>query len=403
MSGEKNVVRLAVLISTAAVLALVPASCRRPPVGAAPAGIALSDLPQFVCFSTDDNGSSGLPGSGSEGGLHYLTELFAARRNPAGTGSARTFDGTSPHYTFFVITGYLTTDEAGAAAREYSRGDPPVFVKQAWREAVDKGHEVGVHTHTHPHGRPLSIAQWEAEMRFSFEVLSRPWDPGESPDRPNPASGLGLPRSALSGFRTPYLEWSDNGLAATAKQGFLYDSSIEDGPGLGPHRGEFVWPYLLDLGIPENDPPVGRHSGLWEIPVLDFVAPPDEECPRYGIPPGLRGALKERQEYFDPANGEITGMDWNLWNEFFMTPAEFAATLKYTLDLHLAGNRSPMTVGLHSELYTVTGGGTTEASVILGRRAALEEFIDYSLAKPEARLVDHRELLDWLARPVGLR
>jgi hypothetical protein len=240
-------------------------------------------------------------------------------------------------------------------------------------------------------------------MRRSIEILTRPWDPAEIPDRPNPASGIGVPRSALSGFRAPFLESSDNGMAAAFRLGFVYDSSIEEGPELGPHRGDFVWPYALDQGIPDNDPPIGRYSGFWEMPIVNFVVPPDEECPRYGVPAGMRAAMKERQSYFDPANGEITGMDWNLWNEFLMSPAEFAATLEYTLDLHLARNRSPMTVGLHSEIYTIKNGGKSDSAVILARRAALETFLDYALGKPDVRLVNHRELLDWIRNPVPLR
>jgi len=371
--------------------------------GRPPAGLEVSEIPQFVCISSDDNGYSGLPGSGNEGGLHYLTELFGAKRNPAGAGIARNFDGASPHYSFFVITWYIAPDATGSPAGFYTGGDPPVFVKRAWREAVEHGHEIGVHTHSHPHGRPLTVAQWDTEMQCSIEILTRPWDSAEIPERPNPSSGIGVSRSALTGFRAPYLESSDNGMAAAFRRGFAYDSSIEEGPDLGPHRGEFVWPYLLDQGIPENNPPIGRYPGFWEIPVINFIVPPDGECPRYGVPAGLRAALKERQSYFDPANGEITGMDWNLWNEFFMTPAEFLATLKYSLDLHLARNRSPMTVGLHSEIYTIKNDGKSDSAVILSRRAAVEAFLDYALGKPEVRLVNHRELLGWISDPAPLR
>ncbi|MHB8055298.1 MAG: polysaccharide deacetylase family protein [Candidatus Aminicenantales bacterium] len=368
-----------------------------------PAGLAASEIPQFVCISSDDNGYSGLPGSGNEGGLHYLTELCAAKRNPAGAGIARNFDGTSPHYSFFVITRYIAPDANGSPTGTYAGGDLPVFVKRAWREAVEHGHEIGIHTHSHPHGRPFTVAQWEAEMRRSIEILTRPWDPAEIPDRPHPVSGIGVPRSALAGFRAPFLESSDNGMAAAYRLGFVYDSSIEEGPELGPHRGDFVWPYTLDQGIPDNDPPIGRHPGLWEMPIINFVVPLDGECPRYGVPAGMRAALKERQSYFDPANGEITGMDWNLWNEFLMSPAEFTATLEYTLDLHLARNRSPMTVGLHSEIYTIKKGRESDSAVILTRRAALEAFFDYALGKPEVRFANHRELLGWMRDPVPLR
>ena len=96
-------------------------------------------------------------------------------------------------------------------------------------------------------------------------------------------------------------------------------------------------------------------------------------------------------------------MDWNLWNLYTMTPEEFLATLKYTLDLHRNGNRSPMTVGLHSELYTVRADLKTDPAAIRARRGAVEAFLVYALSQPEVRLVSHRELLDWLAAPALLR
>jgi hypothetical protein len=164
-----------------------------------------------------------------------------------------------------------------------------------------------------------------------------------------------------------------------------------EGPALGPHRGELSWPYPLDAGIPAHRPVIGRHPGLWEIPIGNYVAPP-----------GLRASLRTRRDYFQPENGEITGMDWNLWNEFGMTPAEFQATLEYTLDMHLAGNRSPMTLGLHSELYTIRADVRTDPEVIRARRGALEAFLAYALGKPEVRFANHRELLEWLRDPVLL-
>lgn len=359
--------------------------------------------PQFVCVASDDNGYSGLPGSPHEGGLHYLTELFASLRNPAGAGEGRTCDGAAPHYTFFVNTRYVLPDVPNPHSGGYGAGDDPVLVKRAWREALDRGHEIGVHTHGHPHGRPFPVDQWAAEIERTIDILGRPWDPAEVPGSLESASGIGVPRSLLIGFRAPFIESSDNGMAAVAKAGLIYDSSIEEGPGLGPHRGDPAWPYRLDAGIPANDPPIGPHPGLWEMPIGNYVAPPDAACARYGVPPGLRGSLKARQPYFQPENGEITGMDWNLWNEFAMTPEEFLATLKHTLDLRLESNHAPMTVGLHSELYTVKAEGTPAPSVIRARRAALEAFLAYALSKPEVRLVNHRELLDWLAAPALLR
>lgn len=346
--------------------------------------------PQFVCVSSDDNGYSGLPGSPHEGGLRYLTALFAALRNPAGAGEPRTFDGAAPHYTFFVNTRYVVPDVPNPHAGGYGVGDDPALVRAAWLEAFAAGHEAGVHTHSHPHGRPFSVAEWAGEMRRSIDILT------------GPPPGLGLPRAALIGFRAPFIEPSDAMMAAVAGLGLAYDSSLEEGPGLGPHAGDFAWPYELDAGVPANRPAIGPHPGLWEVPMGNYVAPPDEACPRYGLPPGLRRALKSRQAYFQPENGEITGMDWNLWNEYAMSPAEFLATLEYTLDLHRAGNRSPVAVGLHSELYTIKAGGQTDPEVLRSRRRALEAFLAYALGKPEVRLANHRELLAWLADPVLL-
>jgi peptidoglycan/xylan/chitin deacetylase (PgdA/CDA1 family) len=359
--------------------------------------------PQFVCVASDDNGYSGLPGSPHDGGLHYFTALFASLRNPAGKGEPRTFDGATPHFTFFVNTRYILPDVPNPHSGGYGVGDDPVLVKRAWREAFEHGHEIGVHTHSHPHGRPFTVAQWEAEMQRTIDILTQPWDAAETPGHPNPAAGLGVPRPALIGFRAPFIEPSDNGMSAAVKIGLVYDSSIEEGPELGPHPGEFPWPYTLEMGIPAQNPPIGPHPGFWEIPLGNYVVPPDGECGRYGIPAGLRASLKTRQDYFQVENGEITGMDWNLWNQYAMTPAEFLATLKYTLDLHLAGNRSPMTVGLHSEIYTIKQDGKTAPDLIRARRAAVEAFLAYALSKPEVRLADHRELLTWLANPVLLR
>ena len=373
-------------------------SCAGPRTAGRPAGqgaqprLAGHAAPQFVVFASDDNGYSGLPGSGSSGGLDYVTRLFASRRNPPGRDDARTFDGSALHYSFFVNTVFITPEGK----------ENPVYVKRAWKAAVDAGHEVGVHTHSHPHGRPFMIGQWEEEIDRCVDLLSRPWDPDETPERPNPASGLGVSKADLIGFRAPFIEPSDNGMAAAHRRGFLYDSSIEEGTRNGP-EGDFPWPYLLDLGRPKNAPPIGRYPGLWEIPLYNFIVPPDDACMHYGVPAGLRDRLKRVNDYFDTADGEITGMDWNLWNEFRMTPAEFTATLIYSLDRHLAGTRCPMTVGIHSEIYTEHAEARREGPSVEERRAALEVFFAYALENPEVRLVNNRELLGWLRDPVPLR
>ena len=219
----------------------IPAN--RPPDGRPPHGLGGADTPQFVCVSSDDNGYSGLAGSPHDGGLRYFTELFARLRNPAGSGDARLCDGASPHYTFFVNTRFIVPDVPNPHSGGYGAGDDPVLVKRAWREAFDRGHEIAVHTHSHPHGRPFTVAQWEDEMRRSIEILTNPRDPAETPGKPNPLAGLGIPRSALIGFRAPFIEPADNGMTAAVLLGLTYDSSIEEGPDSG--RTAAVFPGLI--------------------------------------------------------------------------------------------------------------------------------------------------------------
>ncbi len=270
-----------------------------------PAGLLPEQAPQFIVFGSDDNGSSGLEGSGAAGGLHFLTELFSGLRNPAGSGNALTFDGTVPHYSYYVNTYYISP-AGGKAAYESGEMENPAYVRRAWKEALDNGHELGVHTHSHPHGKEFSSRQWRDEIQRCIDILGRPYAPGGE-------SGLGVERGRLAGFRTPFLEYNDHTLEAARDLGFLYDCSLEEGTQPEQDGSNFLWPYRLDFGSPGNFPLIGRHPGLWEIPVYVFIVPPDGECERYGVAPGLRAALQQRQNYFDPAAGKITGMDWNLW------------------------------------------------------------------------------------------
>ncbi len=60
----------------------------------------------------------------------------------------------------------------------------PNFVKQSWKEAYDAGHEIGVHTHSHPHGRDFSIGKWEKEMQQCIDMLTQ-------------TDGLSIPRNEL--------------------------------------------------------------------------------------------------------------------------------------------------------------------------------------------------------------
>ena len=352
-----------------------------------PGGLSPREVPLFVSFGTDDNPYSGLEGSGGSGGMDYLTKLFDSHTNPPGNGNLRNLDGQPIHYSFYVNTIYIS-DKAE---------EDPAFVKQSWQDALAKGHEIGVHTHSHPHGEKFSVSQWEKEIQLCVDWLTQP-------------KGLGVPRDHLLGFRTPFLEYGDNTLTAVERTGFVYDCSLEEGFQDDADGRNFVWPYVLDHGSPGNAatykrmelPLVREHPGLWELPVYAFLVPPDELCKTYGVNSGFRARMKEKNDYFEIDQGKITGMDWNLWFEYGMDKAEFLATLKYTLDLRLQGNRCPLTVGLHSAIYSDKSAEVPPKTTVQERREAVSEFLEYALSKPEVRIASAKELLAWLQSPAPI-
>jgi hypothetical protein len=137
------------------------------------------------------------------------------------------------------------------------------------------------------------------------------------------------------------------------------------------------------------------------MPAHPVVVPPDDACEAYGVPRGLRARLHAVQDYFDPTTGKITGADWNLWIEFGMTRAEFVATLKYTLDLRRRGNRAPMMLVGHADIYSDREDEPTHAS-LAERQAGLAEFLDYAVAQPEVRVVSVKQVLDYVRNPAPL-
>src|SRR5262249_51950119 len=223
--------------------------------------------------------------------------------------------------------------------------------------------------------------------------------------------GLNISRKDIIGFRTPFLEYGDPTFTAAGNAGFVYDCSIEEGDQDQENGGNYVWPYKLDHGSPGNSatyvreklPLVTYHPGLWELPVYIFIVPPDDQCEAYGVKPGLRARIKKAYDAFDFEQGKITGMDWNLWFEYGLDKAEFLATLKYTVDQHLKGNRCPMTVGVHSAIYADRSPENPPKTTVQERREALSEFLNYALSKPEVRIVNARELLSWLQSPIPLK
>ena len=362
-----------------------------------PAGISAEQAPMFVSIGFDDNGYSGLPASGVSGGMTWATDFFKNLDNPSNTGNPATFDGSDARVSFFFTSYYISTHVSEA----------PGYVKQSWRTAYDDGHGIANHTENHLDGENWSRAQWADQLQQCETWLTKPFD---ASNLNSSQVGLGAQRDEITGTRSPFLHYNDNLLAELNARGYLFDASIEDGWQPEQDGSNYFWPYTLDHGAPGHDYlyragikdfVINEHPGLWETPVQPFVIPPDNLAAQYGLSYSLRDKIKSRISHFDVVSGKITALDYTLWVEAKMNKAEVLATLKYTLDLRLQGNRAPMLFGAHtdeySDKYTHAPNATTRE-----RQEAIEEFLLYALSKPTVRIRPYDDVIAWMKNPVPL-
>jgi hypothetical protein len=331
-----------------------------------PGGLDPAKTPMFVCFGFDDNARVE--------GVNWFADLVRNKKNPAGTGNPQTFDGSPVRATFFITANY--TEDGFIAAGTQTVPD----LVQAWKGLYQDGHEIGNHTWDHPHGSGLDVDAWKSQIQKSNDHL---------------AKILGIPVSAIKGFRTPYLEYGPNTLQAVKDMGFLYDVSIEFGyNGWQPLPGDsgnwnsmtnpethkkLFWPHTLDEGSPPGNASKGnpKQPGLWEIPVNSFILADN--------------------------SADVTGLDFNLWK--VSDKDKYVATLKHNLDLRRAGNRAPLAVGAHSDYYSQYNPDANKEFTLADykqRQAAMEEFLAYALSFPDVRVVRYEDILTWMKNPVAL-
>ncbi len=377
---------------------------RRPYSLNPPAGLKACQVPQLVSIGFDDNAFSGWEGSGGEGGMKWALDLFKTKKNPDGTGNARTFDGLPCRISFYVTALY-----AGPGSLEKDS-----LVKKACRQALADGHEIGNHTYSHSDKlkRNTSEELWETEIEQCALFLTAPYHPDQHPLSACPSDGIGMERQTIYGFRTPFLAYTNETFTAVHQKGFLYDCSIEEGWQKDQDGFNYCWPYTLDHGSPGdalvwnwpgiNRPrPIGNYPGLWELPLHPVIVPPDNHCARYGIPEGLRKKIKEKGIWFDADSGKLPGVDYNLFFIFRLTREEVLAILEYSFDLHYNGNRSPFSLGAHSDIYSSNypiNGPTNYRD----RQWVIEQFVGYVLSKPDARIVPAYKIIDWCRHPAAL-
>jgi peptidoglycan/xylan/chitin deacetylase (PgdA/CDA1 family) len=319
----------------------------------------------FVSIGWDDNGQAA--------GITWALDML---------------EGLGGKNSFFITSTYALTD--------------------SYKAIYAAGHEVGNHTVTHATNRMADQARWMQELTDCNKYLT---------------DTVGVPADEITGFRTPFLEYNDSTLGVVKDLNFWYDTSIEEGyewdDGANGGKGgpldgtNFFWPYTLDHKSPghttqvewgEGLMEINEHPGLWELPVYAVIVPPDAKCEEYGVEPGLRAKLKTRQDWFDVEGGMITGFDYNLWagtnvGGFAMTKEEFVATLKYTFDQRLAGNKAPFLFGAHTDYYVASWSqNATGTPSENDRRAAIQEFLEYAKSKG-AEIVSYKHVLDWVRNP----
>jgi hypothetical protein len=357
------------------------ATAMRRDVSSVPPGdVPVKDAPQFVSIGFDDNYFPR--------GMKWFLDFMRDKRNhSAPQPNNATFDGAPARVSFFVNTNNaVDINTADPAKKRFADSLVAVF-----NEALADGHEIGNHTETHNTWSDSGSACWQKEITGCCNALAK----------------RGISKDTVVGFRTPYLRYNSSSFAVVDSLKFLYDCSIETGWARSEKGATFCWPYTLDKGVPAADvikgATVGRHPGLWELPVYCVI-----------VPPPLRHRLwaRTRKTEFDTASGKITGMDYNMWikGQMEIQPEEFLAILKYTLDQRLAGNRAPLCFCAHTPLYDSLQFYGPLASDTLpaftnvpAMRKAMEDFVVYALSKPQVRIVPFREIVHWCENPSPLK
>jgi peptidoglycan/xylan/chitin deacetylase (PgdA/CDA1 family) len=353
--------KLSILFAISAfIIYAAPSNDNFPLSDKAPSNLTPAQCPQFLCFGFDDNAYYDGP--------NWIADELCTRKNPAGSGNAGTFDGTSLRFTFFMVGGYANANDSVFAYE-------PAQALAAWKRVYQLGNEVGNHTYTHNQDElgAATAARWTSEVKKCDSVL---------------VNMVGVPKAQILGFRTPALQYQAATFDAIYADNILYDCSIEEyrdyysNPTDTP--APYHWPYTLDNGSWSYSlgRAVGSYKGMWELPVQDFALPNWQS---------------------------VTGLDYNVWATNCNTGGKDAATflqyLEATFTVHLHSNRSPMFVGMHSDWYSqYNNDANTHANVSWqARRAAVAQFIDWALAQdPGVRIVRMIDVIKWMRNPVAL-
>ena len=343
---------------------------RSHPVTKAGDTIALAEVPQFIVLGFDDNGIADYK---EGGGASWILNYLKTQTNSDG----------SPMEASFYMTGKY------AAQWVY---EDKADVKKVWLELHAAGHEIGVHSMNHLmwYNNDTDNGNYDGRAYSREEWKTKELDPVMTTLTTGTSMfdlGVGIPLADLVSWRTPRLEWNNALFGLLNEEGFLYDCSIES-DSTEDAQSEY-WPFSMDNGCPWESS-VSSHVGLWEMPAY-----------RFHIPAGI--AAKAGQDI-------VTGLDYNVWIKkawggLELSGPDFTEILKYTLDERMKGNKAPMLVGLHSDIYTsqkdADNLGTANARE---RQLAIENFLQYAKdTYPSVRIVKGTDVIDWLKDPQPLK
>jgi hypothetical protein len=401
-----------------------------------PGDFPVEQTPQFVCLGSDDNYYPG--------GLNWIVKLIKTKTNPTETPVvAGTFDGALATMSFYPNTfNSEWYDIVDLTANNQYGADSARLIQASLKEALASGSEIGSHTKHHMSSTASTLPYWYTEIDSSIKDLVK----------------IGFTTANIVGFRTPFLQYNNFTFKVLdSLKNFKYDCSIESGLDDATDGTNFVWPYTLDNGpfsgdtgsLAETDAgprvKITAHPGLWEAPVYCVIVPPelrhkiwlqtkdtidvqlfkhlaDGTVATDANGNGIDSLLVKDSIFsidFDTLTGKITGLDYNMFSGpandgVGMDSAEFVATMKYSLDRRLAGNRAPFCFGMHSNIFYDNNGYIDEAAQQYGSmasppratvkqaRGAMNAFIDYALSKKAVRLISQSNLINWCTAPVPL-
>ncbi len=228
------------------------------------------------------------------------------------------------------------------------------YVKTDWTDYAfvqllhAQGHEIAIHTMTHPDDADLDIKVWRKEIFGARKALARL---------------AGIPARDLVGFRAPNLNYNPASFQALADAGLEYDASVKEGRGgLSSNAASFIWPYTLDNGLAQfattGIAPTNPFPGLFEVPIWVLLYTNGSEACA-----------------MDPTNAtydEVLG----LYQTNFLA--------------HYTGNRAPFGVFLHIDWFTNDARNVD----------AINDFLTWAQSYPDVWVVSTHALVEFMRNPV---